>query len=485
MKRTEKKRKQKKAVLICTLATAAVIVGGMTFAWYTAKDEVTNRFTANANFGASIVEEFAPPTDWQPGATVEKKASVVNTGTVDAFVRAWLTGEMRVVAPVEGDAYSSASLEYKADPRINATTNVARMGLVETASDAKTYYKVLDTTANPNPTSTGVALSEVQAIQAGGYLAYASAGASWTFTDPAGESKTGSVASGSDFAACSAGWEIDADTFVPKATGLYLFRRNMDIKDNDNDKNIEYTGYYYVKNGSGDDGTYYALQALNGNGAASNASSDITVVKGTAPTTGKLQDTDLSGIKLYKAEAQIYSDIDNDATNNLKWVTITGATADLDADTKTKAGITDASNLLKVSNVENGGIIAYVLLDNIGTDAEQWTILGNNEKSTFYYTNDLESGDTTTNFVKNVTLSDKLTQNDFLTFDFDLNVNMDSVQVTTDTDGKELTTSAKAAFSDANGSAPTKIADADVAAEYNNSSDKNEITKVTWTASNP
>ena len=72
MKRSEKKRKQKKVVLMATLSTAAVIVGGMTFAWFSSQDEVTNRLTATSGFSTSVVEDFTPPKNMTPGTEVEK-----------------------------------------------------------------------------------------------------------------------------------------------------------------------------------------------------------------------------------------------------------------------------------------------------------------------------------------------------------------------------------------------------------------------------
>lgn len=480
MKRLEKKRKQKKVVLMATLATAAVIVGGMTFAWYNAQDKVTNRFSASANFGASLVEEFAPPTDWQPGTKTEKKVSVVNTGTVDAFARAWLTAEMRVVSKTTGTALpaSAGTLTGVADPRENAAaTNAERMGLVGaktvlTSAADNTYFKVLDTTANSNNTSTA-SLSEVQAIQAGGYLAYAPNNAAWSYTVKVDETTNRVIAGGSSTVSTPditidttnglAGYEIDADTFVPETEGLYLFRRNMDINNNDSDKNVEYSGYYFVPAKAGAPATYYALETINSGVPSDTAVSDLAVLR----KDGTLVADDVSGIKLFTAK---YSQYANDA---LTWADGTGTD---------NANTDYASNYLVVAPTSTDtNLKVYVQLENIlgtgGTAGENWTKLGTGANSTFYYNNDLESGDTTANFVKEVQLNKALNQDDFITFDFDLNVNMDSVQVTTDTDGKELTTSAADAF--AGGSAPTKLGTATAA--YTDT-DTKEISSITWTA---
>ena len=71
-----KKNTRERRALVGALCTAAVIVAGSTFAWFTSTDEVTNRMTASANYGVSIVEDFTPPEDMTPGQKVNKDVSV-------------------------------------------------------------------------------------------------------------------------------------------------------------------------------------------------------------------------------------------------------------------------------------------------------------------------------------------------------------------------------------------------------------------------
>jgi alternate signal-mediated exported protein len=87
MKQSEAKKKKKKRMLIATLGVAAIIIGGLTFAWYTSKDSVTNTFKTGGNLKTVVVENFTPPTNWQPGVTTDKVVQVTNTGTVDAYTR--------------------------------------------------------------------------------------------------------------------------------------------------------------------------------------------------------------------------------------------------------------------------------------------------------------------------------------------------------------------------------------------------------------
>ena len=52
---TEKKQSAKqKKILVASILLAATITAGSTFAWFTSKDEVTNRLSASAEYGVAI-----------------------------------------------------------------------------------------------------------------------------------------------------------------------------------------------------------------------------------------------------------------------------------------------------------------------------------------------------------------------------------------------------------------------------------------------
>jgi alternate signal-mediated exported protein len=101
VKKSEAKKKKKRLMLIATLGTAAIIIGGLTFAWYTSKDSVTNTFKATGNLKTVVVENFTPPTNWQPGVTTDKVVQVTNTGTVDAYTRVQLVHNLSYSAKVK------------------------------------------------------------------------------------------------------------------------------------------------------------------------------------------------------------------------------------------------------------------------------------------------------------------------------------------------------------------------------------------------
>ena len=202
---TKKKTNRQKRTLVGALCVAAVIMAGSTFAWFTSSDEVTNRLSASADYGVTIAEDFTPPTNWIPGQKVDKNVGVVNTGNVDAFVRMYMEGEMKILnqsseakakwsdSGFQIDNKSIADDLNKASnfTNIKDTTDASLVALnltkSYTDSDKVSYYfKMLDKTAVDNPLNSTITTnqstnpagltskySEVQSIQAGGILAYA------------------------------------------------------------------------------------------------------------------------------------------------------------------------------------------------------------------------------------------------------------------------------------------------------------------------
>ncbi len=457
MKRTEKKRKQKKAVLVATLATAAVIVGGMTFAWYTSKDEVTNRLSASTDYGVSIVEDFTPETEWLPGQNVKKVAGAVNTGTVDAFVRMWLTGEMKLVkedAGVSVNAFKALTL----NPVEDATFTKVGLTKMSTEGSVNTYYKVLNNTAKTDGQSERVSLQTGELIHAGG---------NYTFKSNQGDGTT--VINGTSFDGDGTKVElVDSESFTPTESGLFIFRRNYDLgtDGNVNKNNIEYSGYYY----DGSD-TYYALKTKNdgtvGNGVTGKASN--VYIPGLTGLTGDEFKTAIGQVKVFSAkETTLHND-------NFTWTYNEPSTA-----ANSPFGTINPYFEIKQNDPADSTLKINVELQNIGdgTAADKWQpINDNNGKYTFYYTNDLESGTASNALVNAVQLDKGATQNDFIAFDFDLNVNLESVQVTKDQSGKESATPV----------APTTgwVVDASensniTAASGTATMDNAEIAKMTW-----
>ena len=479
------KSKRRRRVLGASCILAALIVGASSFAWFTSSDEVTNRLTASADYGVTIAEDFTPPENWVPGQTIDKNVGVVNTGNVDAFVRTWLEGEMKVIARNAAGAETNAT-DDAATWNSTATDKASVAQLVQ-ISTSDNYLRVLDTANAGSPTT----YSEVQSMQAGGWLAYAPADCEWQYTetatsnDPAVVSGNTTVTAGAGtsnatetyVAAGTYGCAIDADSFKPKTTGLYLFRRNADASTLDADQNVYYSGYYYVaptSPGYGN-GTYYTLNTeTDGTGKtvyAAHVADDGKIythsnTAGTALTTGsktdKLKAADVTDVKLFTATKSI---IDN---SGLTWTynSTDGKFIVSPTDSTTGDGVDIEVQLVKA---------------NLGTATNQWTAIeaaSAPKKTTFYYTNDLEEGATTSQLVDSVKLASTVTADDYVAFDFDLNVKMDSIQVTFDSAGKETYQPVSSAWAVTSGDAATG---AHVTAATYDDTNINELKVLTWT----
>ena len=459
----KKKSAKQKRILIVAVIVAIAIVAGSTFAWFSSKDEVTNRLSSSVDYNVAIAEDFQSPSNWMPGQTINKDVSAVNTGNVDAFVRMWLGGTMRLLTETTG-ADVTADLPSLTKVTDEKKTN---LGLNYYDADTNKYFKTLSTEKINNPqdreslsnlganvdeeTNQPAEFSEVQAMQAAGVLVYAPENAKYTWTlEQNSEMKVGSfennavehltkgtvvgtAGSGADkvLAGSSADdpnyyGKIDASTFVPQTTGLYLFRRNVGETADGTANKYEYSGYYYVSNLDG--GTYFALYT----GEGDNGYSDYVLPSGSVndnstavPSLDQVLPVKVSANKVFlmAATEQLLN------TDQLEWT------------------FNKFSNPPRFDvRYTNGDkpIIIHIALANLGQESEQWTAISDNSNApkdiltTFYYNNDVEAGDTTTKLIDSVTLDGASAVNgSYLAFDFDLNVFMDSVQVTFDDAGNE------------------------------------------------
>jgi len=523
-----------------------------TFAWFTSSDGVTNRLSANAKYDVTIAEDFQPPENWVPGQSINKDVSAVNTGNVDAFVRMWLGGQMRLLneetttmveAPTATDklTFGTNGLVAVTDEDMKA------LGLTwqKTASGSTpVYYRTLSTkkidndkdashaTATNEETNSPATFSEVQSVQAGGVLVYAPANAGYhwtleqaaelpvytatngetaadtTMTNLAKDTVVGSsnstatnvktLAPLSDSNSNYYG-AIDASTFQPETEGLYLFRRNVKETADGTANTYEYSGYYYVPAvTSGDnqhDELYFALHT----GTGANGESDYVLPSGVIndnstaePSKDQVLPVTIATnqkVYLYTATEKVIDT--GTADTNLIWkynAPDTTKTTDLEkngyftvtykgADGKT--GTDTVEGVLKDYTADD--IVINVALANISDAAEAWTAIyadnANNHLTTFYYNNDVESGDTTTKLVDSVELSKDTKNGAYLAFDFDLNVFLESIQVTMDEAGVEQIDPATAEWSkDSDPAVNTKITTGKVKATNTGA----EITSIEW-----
>lgn len=416
---TNKKKKsaKEKRILIASVLVAATIVAGSTFAWFTSKDEVTNRLSAVGEYGVAIAEDFTPPDEWVPGQTVKKEAKAVNTGNVDALVRMWLTGNMNIITDNGGVGIN----DFK-----ELTLEASGMGGGFTMKSGINYFRTLSE-------------SDRKVMQTGD-LVYAEAGFSFT-NNNTGETKNVTEAHTTYGSIIS----VDSDSFQPSDTGLYIFRRAT------NDGSLEYSGYYALKTSTGEF-KYFALVTK------STTDTKDVFIKGLTNKTGTELITAIATIQVRKATK---STISND---KLTWTYV-----DATAAAHYEVTLTDPAE-----GTQQDSIKIIVELDNVGdgTAADQWQKVSSANKSdTFYYTDDLEAGDATTPLVKNVTLAESVKPGSYVAFDFDLNVNLESVQITKDSTEKELTTTA----------APWAAGTGNVGATASATNTDTEINVIKWT----
>ena len=194
------KSKRRRRVLGASCILAALIIAGSSFAWFTSKDEVNNRLSANADYGVSIVESFAPPENWVPGQEVNKDVYAVNTGNVAAFVEETVSGKLTITTEVAKDAISANSVKLTA--------------------------------------------AERYAVEAGSYLAYKPA----TSNKELGVQVVSMIPDATNLEGYTT---ADAATdFTPDAAGLYVFRRSIGVDADTKVETFKYEAYYF-------DGHYY------------------------------------------------------------------------------------------------------------------------------------------------------------------------------------------------------------------------------------
>ena len=187
--------KKRRRVLRVSCILAALIIAGSSFAWFTSKDEVINRLSANADYGVSIVESFAPPENWLPGQEVNKDVYAVNTGNVAAFVEETVSGKLTITTEVAKDAISANSVKLTA--------------------------------------------AERYAVEAGSYLAYKPA----TSNKELGVQVVSMIPDATNLEGYTT---ADAATdFTPDAAGLYVFRRSIGVDANTKVETFKYEAYYF------------------------------------------------------------------------------------------------------------------------------------------------------------------------------------------------------------------------------------------------
>ena len=184
---------------------AIILFACQSFAWFTSKDEVTNRLSASADYGAKIVESFAPPKNWIPGQKVDKDVYATNTGNIGAYVGMDISGALSIVKEVTVDpstittnavsttthtiTYNDGTSDVTLDLTDDYSTKVkgnqyCATGFNEYSDPNGTAYTIISDVSKTTTTTTDSDIfdcieltnNERYAIEAGAYLAYKPAG---------------------------------------------------------------------------------------------------------------------------------------------------------------------------------------------------------------------------------------------------------------------------------------------------------------------
>jgi len=547
-KKTKKNARQKRT-LVLALLIAATIAAGSTFAWFTSKDEVTNRLSANASYNVAIGETFQPPENWAPGQTVDKDTYAVNTGNVGALSRMWVNGSLRVMNHTDdgGIPYNNDTGGFDTS-ELSDVVNSNLLAAGFTKMDASgNYYRTLDTAQSANgyqttnqqgfPDVKGVALSEVQAMQSG-ILAYAPNGAEYTYVTnqpttlkiyakrdgdasasyqevlvPAGvlvhvgasSAADGAATIGADGVITYGAQEkaktllgedgtteydtvyveaqtvnattpfqpvpVEYETFTPLDNGLYLFLRN-EVLDDDTDRAPEFSGYY-VTGTATPSVTYYALESDKGNNR-----SEFTVPSGAVTVTyaGNEEANDFTvaptnGLKLYSAN---YTEFDAD---KMKYFTNDdGSVVYILYDLNGNGKFDPATDIYVEVNM-NTANWAPIGFGDAATTTDIDGVTKDASKLTYYYKGVVEPGETSEKCVDSVKLGELTTGEAFLAMDFDLNVLLESIQITTDETGKETLPTANWVATE-EGDPATPI---NTGAKASTTDTDDKITSIDWT----
>ena len=218
-------KKNRRSILIASCVMAALIVGGSTFAWFTSKDEVVNKISAASNYNVVAVEDFTPPNNWTPGQTVDKDVRVTNTGNVDAFVKASISGDLVLTRMTNSAAASEDTL--------------------------KKAIELSTAAVNPNnPDTSAESKDQVRAKQAGSRLVYSADtnyGAPKTYNQDLLEGSGVTLTTDDNNTFVTVDTAPNANDFEPTTTRYYIFARSTTETGDNGVKvtKIVYDGYYY------------------------------------------------------------------------------------------------------------------------------------------------------------------------------------------------------------------------------------------------
>ena len=86
MREQQLSNKKKELISAVAAVTAVAIIAG-SLAYWNQTHKIDNPFDTGGKYGATIIEDFTPEDEWQPGANITKAVRVQNTGEQDIIIR--------------------------------------------------------------------------------------------------------------------------------------------------------------------------------------------------------------------------------------------------------------------------------------------------------------------------------------------------------------------------------------------------------------
>lgn len=395
-----KKRKSNNRVLIAAIVLALVIVIGATFAWFTSKDEVTNKLSAITDYNVSITETYTPETNWVPGEEVNKDVALVNTGSTSAFVRAYLSGQF-VISALEAEE------DYVDAPTATAVT----LGIQDKTAEEDQIENTMR--------------EEAFKAEAGGYLVFVPNAEAAEAADMLNERNA-------EIDTDTNGWvKFDAltDDYINdgfKSTvaelinedGFYIFARVQTVKA-DNEGAVDeieyvYDGYYY------DGDSYYKISVdSEGNKIelySNENEAPLTVTPYFYKKSSKVINTDSNSVKITNYEAGTDPNADADREMIQVWYDPDDFAEDSQTYTNSPANDIKINIYLDQDYADNWTKVTDTTAD--ATDIN----------TTYYYKHELIGGETTAKLIDAVELDSTVSNEAFYEFDYYLNVLADSIQ---------------------------------------------------------
>ena len=394
----------------------------------------------------------------------------------------------------------------------DGTTTVAQpydltVGTIDTTNGVK-----LSTTESTNINTGKLTPNEVTTLQAGGKLVIAAS--------KVVAAKDQIVVTGDDTTPPSQTDYDGSGQYTPGTAGLYIFERT--VYEGTGNNKTEYSGYYYDgtdfyalktkvnKTTTGSTATPYidfgeydsgsgVMVSYNGftydadgqvNGLPSGAGISL-LTKETYKTEGVpgIADTDK------RAKVTFETGTLTETANAADSWTQTNTASDINAikliiNTEESRTTADDPSTVTYSGTANGTVI-YIKLDS--NWYKNWDLIQPTNATPadvtpsivdwFYYKDTVKSGETTEKLVDYVRIDNTVSQNDFVDIVYDMNVVLESMQVTHDTEGDETATAVPvgptsgASAAAANWATPTLTTN-----PVDQNGDVTTITKIDWTA---